>query len=423
MAESFCFRPPSVTVRRIMAASRAATAVTFGRGNRTNDDDNEYPFILPQLPQGRVAINTVFLHGDVRARPYKVEDFRDALLPTGVLPEVLCIGAYQINHVWAVTLKDATATKRLVAHKELQVKGRRCVIVDPQDQQVKLRLHWLLYGVADEDIRTAFAAFGKVEEVSRERWRVQGMGDKTSTTRTVLLKLKSGVKVADLPHQVRVGGELALVVVPGRPMQCLRCQGTGHVRRECKVPRCSRCRRFGHVDADCVKSYAAVTGPAATDVAAEQVMDVVEAEDAAKGAGDPVPLPTGSAALDVKAVVKVAKAAAKPSTSAQIANAEEQATGGVSEDAPFDDTAAMEQDEGVNDGDRTTTRAPVKRPHEETKDREEGATSSSEGPPTKTPLGRRLGFKPKPNIPPERTPGDKAPLTNNAGKPEGPGGG
>lgn len=159
-----------------MASSGAATAVTFGRGNRRNDEDIEYPFILPQLPQGRLAINTVFLHGDVRARPYKVEDFRDALLPTGLLPEVLCIGAYQINHVWAVTLKDATATKRLLALKELQVKGRRCVIVDPQDQQVKLRLHWLLYGVADEDVRTAFAAFGKVEEVSRERWRVQGMG-------------------------------------------------------------------------------------------------------------------------------------------------------------------------------------------------------------------------------------------------------
>ncbi|XP_049520515.1 uncharacterized protein LOC125944232 [Dermacentor silvarum] len=192
-----------------MASSGAATAVTFGRGNRRNDEDIEYPFILPQLPQGRLAINTVFLHGDVRARPYKVEDFRDALLPTGLLPEVLCIGAYQINHVWAVTLKDATATKRLLALKELQVKGRRCVIVDPQDQQVKLRLHWLLYGVADEDVRTAFAAFGKVEEVSRERWRVQGMGEKTSTTRTVLLKLKSGVKVEDLPHQVRVGDDSA----------------------------------------------------------------------------------------------------------------------------------------------------------------------------------------------------------------------
>lgn len=107
-----------------------------------------------------------------------MEDFRDALGPTGLLPEMLALGAYQINHVWAVTMSNADATKRLLDVKELMVKGRRCIIVDPQDQQVRLRLHWLLYGVADEDVRTALAAFGKVVQVTRERWRVQGVSDK-----------------------------------------------------------------------------------------------------------------------------------------------------------------------------------------------------------------------------------------------------
>ncbi|KAH6936068.1 hypothetical protein HPB50_013055 [Hyalomma asiaticum] len=54
------------------------------------------------------------------------------------------------------------STKRMLEVKELKVKGRRCIIVDPQDQQVRLRLHWLLHGVADEDVSTALAAFGKV---------------------------------------------------------------------------------------------------------------------------------------------------------------------------------------------------------------------------------------------------------------------
>nr|XP_054923868.1 uncharacterized protein LOC129383379 [Dermacentor andersoni] len=354
----------------------------------------------------------------------RVEDFRDALLPTGLLPDVVCIGAYQINHVWAVTLSDASATKRLLDLKELQVKGRRCVIVDPQDQQVKLRLHWLLYGVADEDVRTAFAAFGKVEEVSRERWRVEGMGAKTSTTRTVILKLKSGMKVEDLPHQIRVGGELALVVVPGRPMQCLRCHGTGHVRRECRVPRCSLCRRFGHVDADCVRSYATVTGPVTCDVAAEHVMDVAEAEDAAKGTLDTVPTATASGTTSLAVDSRVAETTVKPSETVQGATAEGQPTRSSSEDPPDNDATAMQQEEAVLDGDRTSTLgAPVKRPHDQTKDRNDGATSTSEGPPTKTPLGRRTSLKPKPNVPPERKPADKGPPTNNAGKPGGPGGG
>ncbi|KAH8036182.1 hypothetical protein HPB51_019415 [Rhipicephalus microplus] len=64
--------------------------------------------------------------------------------------------------------------------------------------------------------------------------------------------------------------------------------GTGHVRRECKVPRCSRCRRFGHGDAECVRSYATVTASAEAEDASEHIMDVTEAEDAAEGCGDQV---------------------------------------------------------------------------------------------------------------------------------------
>lgn len=196
----------------------------------------------------------MFLHGDARVRSFRVEDFRDTLQAVGMLSVVVALGAYQINHVWAVTMNTAEASKKLAVLKELQVKGRRCLVIDPKEQQVKLRLHWLLLGVEDEDVKTALASFGKVTEVTRERWRVDGVSDKGSTTRAVLMQLKTGLKVDDLPHQIRVAGELALVVAPGRPMQCLHCKG--HVRRECKVLRCSRCRLFGHVDADCVRSYA-----------------------------------------------------------------------------------------------------------------------------------------------------------------------
>ncbi|XP_037529301.1 uncharacterized protein LOC119406642 [Rhipicephalus sanguineus] len=107
-------------------------------------EDNAYEIVLPTLPTGRVVNNTLLLHGDVRERPYKVEDFRDAL-----------------------------AT-------------------------------------------------------------------------------------------------------------CLRCHGTGHVRRDCRVPRCSKCRRCGHADADCVRTYASATGRPKDDEN-EELMDVAEAEEAARG--------------------------------------------------------------------------------------------------------------------------------------------
>lgn len=409
-----------------MGSNGAATAALVGRGNRVNcEDDTGYQIILPPLPKGRVVLNTVFLHGDVRARPYRVEDFRDALGPTGLLPEVLALGAYQINHVWAVTMNNADATKRLLDVKELKVKGRRCIVVDPQDQQVRLRLHWLIHGVADEDVRTALAAFGKVVQVTRERWRVQGISDKGTTTRSVLLKLKSGVKLEDLPHQIRVAGELALVVVPGRPMQCLRCQGSGHVRRECKVPRCSQCRKFGHSEDQCIRTYASATGPAEGEDAAQLVMDVAEAEDAAKGAGDQA-TPSAAAcspAPAVEAVAPVDNKAADGGAEDRADKSEEESTSN-SADARVPMQTVDDPSE-KNDATGSNVGASVKRPLEQPAGSNAANQGSSEdGPPSKTSVGWRSSYKPRPNFNTveKKTDNKPTPLSSGTGPPGGPGG-
>ncbi|KAM7306224.1 polycomb group protein Psc-like [Ixodes scapularis] len=123
--------------------------------------------------------------------------------------EVVALGAYQINHVWAVTLNSPEATKRLLAVNELKVKGRRCLIIDQENQQLKLKLHWVLHGVTDDDIRMALDAYGKLTEVAKERWRIHGVSQKDSTSRTVLLKLKVRTKVEDVPHQIRIADDVA----------------------------------------------------------------------------------------------------------------------------------------------------------------------------------------------------------------------
>ncbi|XP_070377504.1 uncharacterized protein [Dermacentor albipictus] len=132
-----------------------------------------------------------------------------------MLSGIVALGAYQINHVWAVTMKTAEAAQKLAALNELQVKGRRCQVIDPKELQVKLRIHWLLHGVDHEDVKTALASFGKVTEVTRERWL------------------------------------------------------------------------FGHNDADCVRSYAVAARSAQSEPSSsEHMMDVTEAEEAAKAAGN-----------------------------------------------------------------------------------------------------------------------------------------
>ncbi|XP_077545233.1 uncharacterized protein LOC144158300 [Haemaphysalis longicornis] len=383
-----------------MSSVGAATAAHAGRGNRVDaKGDSEYQVILPQLPTGRIVSNTVFLHGDVKARPFRVEDFRDMLARVGMLPDVIALGAYQINHVWAVTFKSAEATKKMLAAGEQEVKGRRCLVIDPQDHQVRLKLHWLLHGVDDEDVRAALATFGKVIEITKERWRVQGVLDKGSTTR-VHLKLKSGVTLEDLPHQIRVAGELALLVAPGRPMQCLRCQGTGHVRRDCKVPRCSRCRRFGHSEAQCVRTYAAVTGPVQREELDEHLMDVVEAEAAAEGTGHQSTAEETTSTTDFsqssepRTQEEAAPASQPPTGAEQPAAAASQPQPAAAASQPPTGDAEHQPAETLGGTGGTVKRSLDKSGegsgHE--------TTTSSEEPPLKTNQGRRLLSKPRTNV-------------------------
>ncbi|XP_065306407.2 uncharacterized protein [Dermacentor albipictus] len=188
-----------------------------------------------------------------------------------------------MNHLWAVTFNSEGAKAKILQAEAFNVKDHRCVVIDPTNRGVRLKLFWLLHGVQDDDVRVALAAFGKVTEITRDKWRVKGCVDKASTTRSVTLKLKVGVTIEDLPHQLRVGEDVALVHVPGRAPLCLRCRGKGHIRRECRVPRCGLCRRFGHDESQCVRSYANVTGQARSDEMAEHLMDEADAVEATHG--------------------------------------------------------------------------------------------------------------------------------------------
>lgn len=193
------------------------------RGNRNYAKDTEdYQVLLPQFPTGQSVLHTVFLHADMHARPYHVEDFRDTLACLALLPDVVALGTYKMSHVWPVTFKSADGVKKILAATDVKLKEKRCIAIDPKNQEVHLKRHWLLYNVPDDAVRVALAPYGRVGEVRKERWRVDGIQDKGSILRSVTLKLKVGVTVDDLPHELRVAGDNALVVVSSRAPQCLR---------------------------------------------------------------------------------------------------------------------------------------------------------------------------------------------------------
>ncbi|XP_077497678.1 uncharacterized protein LOC144108284 [Amblyomma americanum] len=135
-----------------------------------------------------------------------------------------------MNHVWAVTFKDEEGKKKIMQAEAFDVKEHHCVVIDPGNQGVRLKLYWLLHGVRDDDVRTALAPFGKVTDMAKDKWKVSGCVDKASTMRSVTLELNAGLTIEDLPHQLRVAEDVALVYVPGRAPLCLRCRGTGHIQ-------------------------------------------------------------------------------------------------------------------------------------------------------------------------------------------------
>ncbi|XP_040079103.1 uncharacterized protein LOC115330832 [Ixodes scapularis] len=262
-----------------MASSDGAmiTAVA-GRGISSADD---YKILLPSLPSEAATVNSVFLHCDVTGRPYRIEDFREELQRLQILGDVASFGAYQMNHVWLVTFHSASTRNRLLAAKELTVKGKRCILIDPKNSETCLKLHWVPYHVPDDTVRRALEPYGKVHEVTRETWRAQGFQGVQSTTRLVGITLKEGVSKESVPHQLRFFGGSALVLVPGRAPLCLRCKKTGHIRKDCRVPRCDDCHRYGHTRENCVKSYAVATAGPLPDENTDLIMDEAEAELAA----------------------------------------------------------------------------------------------------------------------------------------------
>ncbi|KAM7313587.1 mucin-7-like [Ixodes scapularis] len=206
--------------------------------------------------KGNLVLNSVFLHGDLAARPYRAPDFRDAL--SGVIDrkDIVAMGQYQMSHVWMVVCATSLAKSKLVSYGELKVKGKKCLVVDPESKEVKLRLLWLPPHMENRRVVEALEPFGTVRSIVREKWKCEGMEGMDTLNREVQLTLRDDISVSKIPHLLTIYGCQSLLLIPGRPPLCLRCNRVGHIRRQCRTPRCTKCQRYGHSLADCVLTYA-----------------------------------------------------------------------------------------------------------------------------------------------------------------------
>lgn len=257
-----------------------------GRGIQATDSDatitamDNYRVLMPRLPTGNLVLNSVFLHGDLAARPYRAPDFRDALKGIIDLKDIIAMGQYQMSHVWMVQCATSLAKAKLVACEDLKVKGRKCLVVDPETKEVKIRLLWLPPYMENRRIVEAMEPYGTVRSVVREKWRCEGMEDMETLNREVQLTLRDDTNVNKIPHLMTIFGCQSLLLISGRPPSCLRCHRVGHIRRHCRTPWCAKCRRYGHKPEDCVMTYADRLRLGTTEESTtENLMDVSEVVD------------------------------------------------------------------------------------------------------------------------------------------------
>ncbi|KAM7309898.1 uncharacterized protein ISCGN_006881 [Ixodes scapularis] len=278
-----------------MSSVGAFPTAGFGRGFSAYDVPQDYKILLPPLTSGTASLNSVFLHCDVSERPYRLDDFRNEIALLAVLKDIAAFGAFHMNHVWMLTFHSSAAKQKLVKEKQLKIKGKLCLVIDPDTSDVSLKLHWVPFHVPDESVRRALEPYGKVLEVARDKVRSGFFAGIETKTRLVRMTLKDGVTRESLPHQLKMPGASALVLVPGRAPLCLRCKKTGHIRKDCRAPRCLECNRYGHEASDCVRTYASVTNAEVPEEVSDHIMEADEAEatygtDIASTSADPLPL-------------------------------------------------------------------------------------------------------------------------------------
>lgn len=60
---------------------------------------NDYRILLSRFPDGKMCMNSVFLHANLAGRTYRAVDFRDGLKEIVEGSDVVSLGQYQMSHV------------------------------------------------------------------------------------------------------------------------------------------------------------------------------------------------------------------------------------------------------------------------------------------------------------------------------------
>lgn len=129
--------------------------------------------MLPSLPTGYIVTNAVFLHCDVKGRPYRIQHFRDELHRLHVMADLASAGAYQMNHVGMCRFYTLAAKEKLVIEEELTI--RKGLVINPVNTEVKRKLHRAPYDVSNFHVQKEVEKFGKLSEITVTFYEKKGL--------------------------------------------------------------------------------------------------------------------------------------------------------------------------------------------------------------------------------------------------------
>lgn len=181
--------------------------------------------------------------------------FKDILQPT----EMEAVFRCETPNVWYVTVSrrqfvDTIVDNGMIEEVYFALHPERC-----DQRSLTIRVQWLPTWFDDDNIAEQFVLYGKVIRISRETATVGSFVVETGT-RVITMLVREGDQ-DKIPYRARVLGKAALIIVPGRPPICLRCQEVGHIRSQCPGRRTPTTRA----------SYAAMAAQPAPPVSTTQV--------------------------------------------------------------------------------------------------------------------------------------------------------
>ena len=202
---------------------------------------------------------TVVLSGPKDGFPYSREDFRaplTAVIGGEVSAHALSFGPCGMNSEWWLTLKDQESRDRLLLAGAIKVRNRYVFrIRSASKSQFVVRVHWAPPFMSNKFIGQMLSKHVKIVSMDKETAVADGFDGMATGIRKIVVEGNMG----DVPHKSSVVCPFTgvthniLLVINGRKSLCLRCNGEGHGRRDCKAQYCRLHKTFGHSYESCVE--------------------------------------------------------------------------------------------------------------------------------------------------------------------------